>query len=333
MKRGFSLLGLLRSYSSFDYSALYFSEIRVKDVELYSSFVSLNSYLRNEVPLLNTRVRKSYNYYMSEFRFFGIGVGSNYFTYPVRVISNNTFTLRKILGGKHFISRLFMSLKTRLVLFYKSPFYYFFSGSFRSRFNPAFVSLERSVSSLSANHVGVSHSLTCLSTFIYSVGLGLESSYTPTLYQGHHGNINTSGSLIVMPTALFAEKSSNYLNLEGLLQKSHMAVSADKLVKKDWEIFVALVEFQALFFDQCSKFSYLDSVFYKTEIFAFNALCLPFWVENNSYYYLDLNGFKFYRNYLFSLEVLNYYWNDLMSQNSKIMAKCASLLTNNNISY
>ncbi len=69
--------------------------------------------------------------------------------------------------------------------------------------------------------------------YFYSVGFDLDMEYYPLVYQGHHGNSMTSSSVIVMPTAIFTEKSSNFLNLEGLVQKANAAVSPDKLVRKD----------------------------------------------------------------------------------------------------
>lgn len=74
--------------------------------------------------------------------------------------------------------------------------------------------------------------------------------------------------------------------------------------------------------------------FLKFESLSFSKTkLLPFWVEGSSYYSNKLLIASFTSNYLFSLKILNYYWDDLLSQNSKIMAKCASLLLNNNLSY
>lgn len=93
----------------------------------------------------------------------------------------------------------------------------------------------------------------------------MDREYYPLIYQGHHGNSMTSFSAIVMPTAIFTEKSSNFLNLEGLIQKANAAVSADKLVKKDWEIFKALVDFASLLaFNKISLFfNYVSQLNYK----------------------------------------------------------------------
>lgn len=335
-KNNFSSLGYLknRSYSN-DYSSSYFSSIRVKDVEAFSTFFSLGVYLRNEVPLLNTRVRKSNNFYMSSFKFFCAGVGANYFTYPVKLFSNNTKSVFKALNGKHYISKNLSKIKNRFIIFYKHIQLGCFEKSFKLIFNPIFIKIDNSLTELALSHFGiksfseaVEHSK---SQHVYSVGFDATLNYKPLIYQGHHGNALTASSLVVMPVALFSEKSSNYLNLEGLVQKAHSAISPDKLVKKDWEIFTALSEFNSLmgvgFFK--SKFiynSYLDycSGFYKS---------IPFWVSNTVYLNSFLISGNLFRNTLFSVKILNYYWNDLISHNSKIMAKCASLININNVSF
>ena len=230
----FSSFGLLNNSSSIsDYSSLYFSPIRVKEVETYSFFISVNSYLRNEVPLLNTRVRKSYNYYMTLFKFFGVGVGVNYFTYPVKVISNNVSMLGKVLAGKNPISRSFIGLKSRIVLFCRENFFGLFNFYFKSIFDPIFIKIYPSVSALGAAHLGLNIFGRKVGPCIYSLGFNTNFVYRPLIYQGHHGNALTTESLIIMPTTIFSEKSATYLNLEGLLQKTHSATSSDKLVKKD----------------------------------------------------------------------------------------------------
>lgn len=234
-KEVFSSLGVLSNRSLYnDYSVSYFSSVRVRDVESYSAFLSVNSYLRNEIPLLNTRVRKSSNYYMSSFKFFGVGVGTNYFTYPVKLISNNSRGLSTVLSGKSYVSKVLIKLKNRFIVFYKSHSVYFFNKFFKLLFNPLFIKIDSSISELALAHVGLGTTFSIdKNSLIYSIGFNTNFEYTPLIYQGHHGNSTTSNSLIVLPVTVFSEKSSHYLNLEGLVQKSHVAVSHDKLIKKD----------------------------------------------------------------------------------------------------
>lgn len=242
-----SSLGLLNSYSSLaDCSATYFTSIRVKELERYTLFVSLNSYLRVEIPLLNSRVRKSYNYYMSNFKFFAIGVGSNYFTYPIKLISNNRLTCLNFFNGKSTFSKILALLKSKIVIFYNNLNHYFFSSAFIKIFEPVTINIQSSISSLILKHVGLNPNLNLINRQSYTIGADINSLYSPIVYQGSHGTPAATGSLLLLPTSIFAEKTSNYLNIEGFLQKAHVAVTSAKLVKKDWEVFNALADFHSI---------------------------------------------------------------------------------------
>lgn len=116
------------------------------------------------------------------------------------------------------------------------------------------------------------HSLT---GFVYSIGFNTDLNYTSLIYQGHHGTLSNFSSHVVIPTTMFAEKTSNFLNLEGLVQKAHMAVSTSLMVKKDEEIFKALNEVSAAFIlsDSFLKFMNFYSFIKLSITFSFN---LPF---------------------------------------------------------
>lgn len=242
-----SSMGLLDSYSgAVDYSSLYFSAIRIKELEHYQLFVSLNSYLRIEIPLLNTRVRKSYNHYMSGFKFLAAGVGLSYFTYPVKLVSNNKLSTLRFLNGKLFFSRFLALVKNKAVIFYNNSSYYFLPSFFTKIFNPVTINVQSSISSLTAKHAGLFLSPNYSSSEFYMVGANIGSSVVPLVYQGSHGVPVAANSLLILPTAIFVEKTSNYLNIEGSLQKAHAATTCDRLIKKDWEVFAALFEFNSV---------------------------------------------------------------------------------------
>lgn len=246
-KSTLSSIGLLDSYSgAADYSSLYFSTIRIKELCNYQLFVSLNSYLRVEIPLLNTRVRKSYNHYMSGFKFFAAGVGLSYFTYPVKLVSNNKLSTLCFFNGKLFFSRSLAFVKNKVVIFYNNSSYYFLPSFFTKTFNPVTINVQSSISSLTAKHAGLLFKPTFHNSKFYMVGANIDSSVVPLVYQGSHGVPVVANSLLILPTAIFVEKTSNYLNIEGSLQKAHAATTCDRLVKKDWEVFAALFEFNSV---------------------------------------------------------------------------------------
>jgi NADH dehydrogenase/NADH:ubiquinone oxidoreductase subunit G len=229
-----SNIGLLYQHSNLtDYSAIYFANVRIKELERYALFVSLNSYLRLEVPLLNSRIRKSYNYHMSNFNFVAAGIGLNYLTYPVKLISNNKLTSLILFKGKSIFSKIFAVSKNKIIIFYNSLNYFFLPHFFSKNFEPITVNVHSSISSLTAKHVGLNLNLSSFNSQIYAVGADINSLCSPLIYQGSHGVSAIVDSLLLLPTSIFAEKTSHYLNTEGFLQKAHAAITSDKLVKKD----------------------------------------------------------------------------------------------------
>ena len=132
-----------------------------------------------------------------------------------------------------------------MVVFHSCNSLNFFSTKFKYFFNPAFVKISSSLSNLALAHFG----LRIIKNFdffekIYSVGFG--SGCKPLIYQGHHAGIFTNDAAVVMPTTIFTEKTSSYLNLEGLVQKAYAAVTPSKFVKKDGEIFRALLDLSSI---------------------------------------------------------------------------------------
>lgn len=243
-KSAMSSIGLLHQYSNLvDYSSIYFTNIRVRELERYVLFVSLNSYLRTEIPLLNSRVRKSYNHHGLNFNFIATGLGSNYLTYPIKLISNNRVTSLALFKGKNIFSKLMATSKNKIVIFYNNSSHYFFPYFFTKTFKSININIQSSISSLTAKHLGLNLGLSLFNSQSYAIGAAINSSDSPLIYQGSHGTHLTTNSFLLLPTSLFVEKTSHYLNIEGSLQKAHSAITPDKLVKKDWEVFTALAEF------------------------------------------------------------------------------------------
>jgi hypothetical protein len=116
------------------------------------------------------------------------------------------------------------------------------------------------------------------------------------------------------------------------LQKAHAAITSDKLVKKDWEVFSALADFTSVVlknpFEGFLKLQNLKYTLNWNELIS-----VPYWIATNSIYTLHFCKTNFSRNSIFSLRIFNYYWNDYFSINSKTMANCAKLVLYKNFIY
>ena len=134
------------------------------------------------------------------------------------------------------------------------------------------------------------------------------------IYQGHHGDITTLLASLVLPSSMFLEKSSMYVNYKFLAQNTKKILPSYLTARADWEIlnFVSEVLNLALsltkreqvisLLRKVSPVSNLDNL-------NFKAIIKP------------KNLIKFF-NYPFNSLNNNYYLSDVVSRASKTMILC-----------
>ncbi|HXP95507.1 MAG TPA: molybdopterin-dependent oxidoreductase, partial [Telmatospirillum sp.] len=62
------------------------------------------------------------------------------------------------------------------------------------------------------------------------------------VYQGHHGDAGAHRADVILPGAAYTEKNATYVNTEGRVQRTYMAVFPPGDAKEDWTILRALSE-------------------------------------------------------------------------------------------
>ena len=62
------------------------------------------------------------------------------------------------------------------------------------------------------------------------------------IYQGHHGDAGAMRADVVLPGAAYTEKNATYVNTEGRVQYSHLAIFPPGDARQDWTILRALSE-------------------------------------------------------------------------------------------
>jgi len=111
--------------------------------------------------------------------------------------------------------------------------------------------LHTAASRVAAQELGFVPGVNALSTpakFVYLVGAedvldrSLLAPNAFVVYQGHHGDAGAEQADIVLPSPAFTEKSGTYLNLEGRVQRTNIAVGRLANAREDWAIFRALSE-------------------------------------------------------------------------------------------
>jgi NADH-quinone oxidoreductase subunit G len=62
------------------------------------------------------------------------------------------------------------------------------------------------------------------------------------IYQGHHGDAGAEAADVILPGAAFTEKSATYVNTEGRVQRTKLAVFPPGEAREDWKVLRALGE-------------------------------------------------------------------------------------------
>ena len=74
----------------------------------------------------------------------------------------------------------------------------------------------------------------------------IEASRIPAstfvVYQGHHGDRGAARADVILPGAAYTEKGGTYVNLEGRVQRGHLAINPPGEAREDWRILRAFSE-------------------------------------------------------------------------------------------
>jgi len=136
------------------------------------------------------------------------------------------------------------------------------------------------------------------------------------VYLGHHGDIGAMSADLILPTPLYTEKNSTYINVEGRPQEAFKCHNPIGDSKEEWSILKKISDLMGYKND----FNTFNDV--RTELlkeFKFN-------FELNTIINFDLNidiqDTTNFSSSSFHYPINNFYFSDIISKNSKIMAKC-----------
>ena len=136
------------------------------------------------------------------------------------------------------------------------------------------------------------------------------------VYFGHHGDSGAMSADLILPTPLYTEKNSTFINTEGRPQEAFKCHNAIGEAKEEWAILKRLSELLN-YKNDFNSFNDLRSALLKEFKFNFelNAI-IKFDLNINIDHQVKFSSSKF--NY----PINNFYFSDIVSKNSKIMAKC-----------
>lgn len=160
--------------------------------------------------------------------------------------------------------------------------------------------------------------------FLYLYGEdGLDLSRAKkhfVVYQGHHGDKGAMSADVILPGAAYTEKDALYINTEGRVQETFIALAAPGEAREDWRILRALCSS----LDVPMAYNSLDEVRsamrqVHNHFKDLDTLPKETWKKEGSATGLQQEKFA---SAPFKASPFNFYQSDIISKNSVTMAKC-----------
>jgi NADH-quinone oxidoreductase subunit G len=221
---------------------------------------------RREAPIINARLRK--RYLMGGFKAGMIGENVD-LTFSCENLGAGTDTLSKIVDGKHKFAKVLKKAKKPMLILGQ--------GALTRPDGAAVLDMARALAeqygliSNDWNGFNILHTAAArvggldlglvsdggVASIIEDCGAGkLDVVYllgadeidtdklgkTFVIYQGHHGDTGAHRADVILPGAAYTEKNAAYVNTEGRVQKTQLAVFPVGEAREDWTIIRALSE-------------------------------------------------------------------------------------------
>ena len=147
------------------------------------------------------------------------------------------------------------------------------------------------------------------------------------VYLGHHGDIGAMSADLILPTPLYTEKNSTYINVEGRPQEAFKCHNPIGDSKEEWSILKKISDLMG-YKNDFNTFNDVRSELLKEFRFNFELNTIINFDLN-----IDIQDTTNFSSSSFHYPINNFYFSDIISKNSKIMAKCVeeNMTTDHNI--
>ncbi|OYW09286.1 MAG: NADH-quinone oxidoreductase subunit G, partial [Rhodospirillales bacterium 12-71-4] len=222
---------------------------------------------RHEAPVINARIRKRWT--AGRFPVGRIGPAGVDLTYPHQHLGEGPATLRTLLDGTHWFTEAFRAAKKPMVLLGR--------GALARPDGAAVLAAAWQIAAGADALRPDWHGFNLLHLFGGQVGAlalgflpgegakdlgamlgggvdvlwllgadGIDPAAMPpetfVIYQGHHGDRGASRADVILPGAAYTEKDGTWVNTEGRVQRSHLAIYPPGEAREDWRIIRAASE-------------------------------------------------------------------------------------------
>ncbi|CAI27892.1 NADH-quinone oxidoreductase chain G [Ehrlichia ruminantium str. Gardel] len=329
-----------------NYRPLYLFNTGISNIHKADLCLLINTNIRLEAPIINARLRK--RYLQGNIHIASIGTYDN-FNYRVENLGNYCSVLQDILDENTDFSQLLKSAKNPMLILGQDALignygYTVFTlavkiaekfGMLRDDWN-GFNVLHKAAARVGALDLGFIPSYN-KKNIVLDIINGVKSGEIEVLYllgadeldisrsdssfiiyQGHHGDKGAQIADVILPGAAYTEKSATYVNTEGRVQRTNIAVFPPGMAKEDWVIIQELSKYLKVDMQYntigCvrNKLSTIGEQFLEENI---GHLIPSKWIS------IDL-GVKLEETSTFINRDFNFYMTDPISRASVIMANC-----------
>jgi hypothetical protein len=304
-----------------DFKFLYLLNWTLEHLEYFNLIFLIGCDLRYEAPLILTRIRKSFLNNKSNFNVYSLGLAVNNFSFFIRNLGNSLKTYKNFLEGKidclgqnflvkisllniNFFYKKFIFffgmgilIKIDIFSFIKSflfslPFFFKYKNEYLKYLNIITTNLGI-LSGFEFNLITFKKKFTKQVNLFYFI----NSDFYNNLYFNDNffiiyqhsfvmNNIVYNKANIILPSSVYLEKTSSYINLEGRYRFAKQAIIPFKFVYNDADIIQVLSVLRK--FKILDNFSIINKFFDILNFFNFliNYECLFFF--NITSFYLNL---------------------------------------------
>jgi len=247
--------------------ASYIFNTTIAGIEEADAVLIVGSNPRIEAPVLNARIRK--RYLQGGFQIGVVGPQTN-LTYKHQHFGDDAATLEEIASGKHAFAKVLKKAKKPMIIVG--------TGALMRADGAAILALAKDIADTTGMVKDDWNGFNVLQTAASRVG-GLDIGFAPgkggldtagildacgsgavevlfllgadgvepgklsdtfIIYQGHHGDSGAHMADVILPGAAYTEKNATFVNTEGRVQQTRLAVFPPGDAKEDWAIVRAL---------------------------------------------------------------------------------------------
>lgn len=322
----------------------YIFNTSIAGIEEADMCLIIGSNPRHEAPLVCSRIRKAQRH--NGMKVFVIGEKAD-LAVTHKHIGHNPWILKQIADGQHPIAESLQGFKKPLMIIgsgamaredYEATLSYakriaqkfgFINDSWNG-----FNILQRAASRVGGLDIGFVPSSNGLSTaamlskkmdILFLLGadeLDMDSIHKDTfvVYLGHHGDAGAQRADMILPTPAYTEKDATYVNLEGRVQHTIMAVPPKGEAVADWLVISQLARLLG------HDLGYRNINDVRNAMAKANSIFKTSNQIRKEQLQLDNIKTKDFKDDFYSNPIKNYYLTDSISRSSRTMAKCAKEL-------